>query len=713
MNQQIPNNLGTYLFSFGCITDTHINEEEDKSASPYICNALANPRARYAVNLLNAENCEFIVHLGDIINPVPHLETYTKAVEKSRVIFSESKAPMYFIPGNHDVGDKPLDWMPAGNISAESLDQYEQLVGEHYFFLSRGDVHFLFLNAEVFNSLFLTDLAQKKWLKEEMALARSRGRRIFLFLHYPPFITHPEELSSYDNLDEPDRSFLLNLCTEYEVEAIFAGHVHNLGYNRYKGTDIYTLPSTSFFRLDYTEMFREKPGPEDEYGRNDAGKMGVGVVHLYEKGHVFHWRRTMGRTLSPGEPLSIGETLSTGETLPDRRKLRLFHSMEGSPVPVGLDLKHPWTEQVWIPANGALEEFDRKLVRNDYGLFAVWEMGLNRLRVPLQDITLETNRERVEAVGTKGCAFIGYCYGIPEGEQGEILAQYGHLLDSLELVLKPNRLQLNRIADTLAALAQFKEGVQVPLFLSILRGVNEFGEATSFKHIVDHGFQGDEKERIHALVSLPGLKEIFQGLYFRINADEPILERMMIIDSIAREADLYAHVQIRFAGNSLREVKTDEDEMVRRASEAMAASFCCTHCTIFFDTFIDVDRSYFVRTGFYDRLYNPKRPAMIVRHLVSFFKVHPPEGVKRIRPSADSWGLELSFAEGEKGFLLENSEEVSLPELTGKNQGPVEYLDLTGGTWESISLSENTVFSGSSGNVHFSEKGYFLLLLPS
>ena len=692
MKENMQNDLGTYLFSFGCISDTHINEEEDSSASPYETNTLANPRARYAVNLLNEENCDFIVHLGDIINPVPHLQTYSKAVEKSRAIFSACKAPMHCVPGNHDVGDKPLDWMPAGNASVEGLDQYERLIGKHYFSLTKDGFHFIFLNAQVFNSLFLTNLAQKKWLKEEMVKAGEKGNRIFLFLHYPPFITIPEELSNYDNLDEPDRSFLLNLCVEYQVEAIFAGHVHNLGYNRYRTTDIYTLPSTSFFRLDYTEMFRDRPGPKDEYGRNDVGKMGVGVVRIYEKGHVFQWKRTMGRTLD------------SEETLPDKRKQQVFHSMEGDPVPVGMDLKHPWTEQMWIPANGVLEEFDRKLVRNDYGLFAIWEMGVNRLRIPLQDITLEENRQRIEAVRTKGCIFTAYCYGIPEDEQGDMLIQHGHLLDSLEIVLKPNRLQLNRIASTLEALTRFKERSEVPLFLSILWGVNEYGEVTTFKHIVDHGFQGDEKKRIEDLLFIPGLKEAFRGLYFRINADEPILDTMMKIDAIASIAGLEAHVQIRLAGNTLREVKTDEDEMIHRITEAVAGSFYCTHCTVFFDTFIDVDRSYFVRTGFYDRLYNPKRPARIFRHLVSVFKNHRIKEVRRVQQREGFWGLEISFREGKKGCLLENSEEISLPELTGNNQGSAECLDLTEGTWKSISLSEN---------VNFSKKGYFLFLLPS
>ena len=40
------NPLGEILFKVAIVSDTHVNEKEDFSASPYPANAEANPRAR-------------------------------------------------------------------------------------------------------------------------------------------------------------------------------------------------------------------------------------------------------------------------------------------------------------------------------------------------------------------------------------------------------------------------------------------------------------------------------------------------------------------------------------------------------------------------------------------------------------------------------------------------------------------------------------------
>ena len=62
---------GSLLFKIALVSDTHVNEREDASASPYPANAEANARARHAFSQINQNKPAFIVHLGDMINPVP------------------------------------------------------------------------------------------------------------------------------------------------------------------------------------------------------------------------------------------------------------------------------------------------------------------------------------------------------------------------------------------------------------------------------------------------------------------------------------------------------------------------------------------------------------------------------------------------------------------------------------------------------------------
>ena len=62
-------------------------------------------------------------------------------------------------------------------------------------------------------------------------------------MHYPLYIGAPEEPGSYDNVDEPGRSWLLGLFDRYGVEAAYSGHVHNYFYNRHGETRMYTVPA--------------------------------------------------------------------------------------------------------------------------------------------------------------------------------------------------------------------------------------------------------------------------------------------------------------------------------------------------------------------------------------------------------------------------------------------------------------------------------------
>ena len=58
-------------FKFGIITDTHIRSPEGDQSSPYPVNEKANDRARYAVQLLADQNPDFVIHLGDMVHPLP------------------------------------------------------------------------------------------------------------------------------------------------------------------------------------------------------------------------------------------------------------------------------------------------------------------------------------------------------------------------------------------------------------------------------------------------------------------------------------------------------------------------------------------------------------------------------------------------------------------------------------------------------------------
>lgn len=94
--------LGRYLFSIAVIADTHMNEEEYGSASPYECNQVANSRTRWVIHRINQLRPELTIHLGDLVHPVPAQPTFAQAAGNFKQLTSALEAPLYLAPGNHD-----------------------------------------------------------------------------------------------------------------------------------------------------------------------------------------------------------------------------------------------------------------------------------------------------------------------------------------------------------------------------------------------------------------------------------------------------------------------------------------------------------------------------------------------------------------------------------------------------------------------------------
>ncbi len=289
--------------------------------------------------------------------------------------------------------------MPAKTVSDAYIDRFEENFGQHYYAFDAHGCHYVMANSPVINSGLEHEAKQRTWLEED--LAAHAGQRIFFCTHYPLFLAQPDERSHYDNIDEPGRSWLLGLVKKYRPEALFTSHVHNFFFNRYASTDCYVLPAISFVRHDYSEFFRVDPAPE--YGRNDAAKLGFFVVKVYEKGHVVHMVRTGGATLPPDQTPT-----------PITHRLLARHTREGHSAPFGVHLRHPWAEITAIPATGGADEFERKEARNDYPLLALWEMGIRKLRVPLQDLADPVTCARMSILQGMGHEFTVYSYGVPK-----------------------------------------------------------------------------------------------------------------------------------------------------------------------------------------------------------------------------------------------------------------------------------------------------------
>jgi 3',5'-cyclic AMP phosphodiesterase CpdA len=581
------------LFSFAVIADTHTRPEEGDLSSPWQVNALANDRCRYVTARLNQLRPAFIIHLGDVVHPVPALPTYGGAAQAALAMFDTLDAEIRFIPGNHDVGDKPFKAMPAAAVTDDGVALYERYFGAPFSAFDHEDCRFVLINSPVLNSGLAGEEEQRAWLETE--LAASKGKRVFLFTHYPPYILERDEPPNYDNIDEPQRSWLLSLIEICGVEALFAGHVHNFFYHRHGVTDCYLLPATSFFRQDYAELFRIEAAPE--HGRNDAEKLGFFMVDVYADGHIARCLRTNGMTLQASADLA-----------PATPQVQTLHPRERRPAPVGVHLRHPWAEVVTFPYNGPMDEFLRKRARNDYTLMTLWELGVRKLRVPISDLLEDDTRARMQALRAMGHEFTIFCFEAPTETMVEELAAHPDLVDVLEVVIP-----WQEARKTVTRMAALEASIPAPvMFAKLETSAEKKTEGSRFSHFVSYGFHASDLSLIEEFMDSRGA---VGGFVFRLRFDESPWEKLPRIAEFARGHGVRAAVNVRLASENPAEYNQDDLAIANQVAEALLAAFAVGDCEVFIDTYVDVDRGYFPRHGLFDRRFNPRPASFVYRYL--------------------------------------------------------------------------------------------------
>jgi 3',5'-cyclic AMP phosphodiesterase CpdA len=536
--------------TFAVLADSHFHPPGVPAQAAWASDALFNARNAVAVEMVRRADPAFVVHLGDVPHPVPGLPEHAEALAVARATYAPLACPLYVVPGNHDVGDKPHPWAPAPSVSAAKHDTFRAAWGPPWWVVERDGVRLVGIDTPVLNSGL--DLEAEQW--EWLATALAPGPRTFVFLHYPPFLLEPAEPEHYDNVAEPARSRLLTLLRH--AEAVFCGHVHHPFWNRLGSTDFYLLPSTAFVRPGYAELGRIGPG--DEFGRNDVDRLGFCLVRVDDTGHRVEWVRTGGATNVP--PL-------TADRPPDN--------------PLGLTLRHAWDAVLDIPADG-LDPFRRKQARNDLVLLATWELGVRTLRLPFQDLRNPVTRARLLAL--PGQRVVLYTAEPLSPADLALVEAHAAAIVAVELILP--RAWLDRPLPQLA----------VPRWIAPFgRHATETGRY--FSHFAPHGFAPDDPD----LARSGG-----EGRLFRV---DPEVEPEAAIAAAMRAASdqaVAALVLLPRAGEGA--AFTDDEAVTRRVVATFHAARTFPAAHVFLDTTVDHDRGYFPRHGLLDRRGGP-RPA--------------------------------------------------------------------------------------------------------
>lgn len=382
-------------------------------------------RVDHALKRIDDLDPEFLVHLGDLVQEFPGRDRFDAAVDAAIDQLDCVSSPVHHVAGNHDVGDKPDPLMPTDLATSESVSAYHERLGRSWYSWTACGRRFITLNSQIMNSSIEAAEAQRDWFETELNTA---DEPIVLFVHLPPLLGTEIERGPghYDVIDEPARKWLRECIRSTSVTDVFAGHTHFEFRTQIGDATLHVLPSVSFSRPGFPELF--SASPPAERGRDDRGKLGFYLIRANAEEMECHRILTHGETeltLTDDERQLVPPTADTGT--PSRLSVTAIRRLaEHSHVPASFPSSVP------------------EPVRNDYPRIACHQVGVGAIRVSLEGGFERSTPSKLSRDGSTVVTTL-----FPRNI--DLLDRYGTIGDELEFriagKLLPDRSTLDLILD--------------------------------------------------------------------------------------------------------------------------------------------------------------------------------------------------------------------------------------------------------------------------
>jgi predicted phosphodiesterase len=584
-------------FEFVVMADTHYTYDTERHADVIdprepetVLSRQWSARSERALQLAASLETSFVVHLGDLTEEYPEREEdFVKSRQAAREQIERYGQQTYVAAGNMDIGDKSSPTTPAAWVTPTTLADWHEQFGPSWFSFDHEGVHFVVLNSQIMESELPQADEQKRWTEAD--LAEHTGRRIFTFLHVPPFFVDEREqgLGFYNVLDEPAREWLLGLLRKHKVEGLFSGHLHFSTFNRIDTTRHYGVPSTTMTRNGFYEVYSIRP----EQPRNDVDKMGFHLVRVHDDGVRVHVVRTNGET-APADDSGPSRRLIT-RTPPD---------LPESPLGVNLSLPLSKVTEGAIDFPSAV----RQPVRDDYPLLGCLELGVRHLRVPMSDLAHDFQSRRLAIARDEGIQVTAVWLWSERLKLEEAVRPHADQLDAVEMQMPGTIWPENAHLEELERCVR-ETGKPVTLAPLLAR------EPTRGAY---HPHQaGGRRFRIGYRTS-----EMYE-LNRRLSGAGSRVERVLChIDGLGHPWDdmqefglLLPLSQVGGLDFVVPLPGTDEEVQIRWVAEAVLAAAGLGGCRLFLDSLVDMDRTPEFKFGLLDRLSNPRRAFHVARCL--------------------------------------------------------------------------------------------------
>jgi 3',5'-cyclic AMP phosphodiesterase CpdA len=182
-----------------------------------------------AVAKINSLNPDFVVITGDFVhdlNSAAQINEFKRITAKIK-----SSIPVYYSPGNHDIGQVPTN---------ESLKKFRKNYGSDRFSFRYKGSSFIGFNTGIIKAkLENPEKEQFSWLAKKFRQSQN-AQHIMLFTHFPFFNKTADEPTAYSNIDQEYREKYLRLFSDNHVTAVFSGHYHNNSLSNYGNVQLVT-----------------------------------------------------------------------------------------------------------------------------------------------------------------------------------------------------------------------------------------------------------------------------------------------------------------------------------------------------------------------------------------------------------------------------------------------------------------------------------------
>ena len=183
-----------------------------------------------AIRYANEYKPDFVVMCGDMVHEA---DSEDQRNELFRIASQLNKdIPIYWVAGNHDVGNTP---------TAGTLNAYRELFGKDNYAFQMENYYFIAINSSVCSD---PSLVPEEWesligfLENELGKASDmNATHKIVFLHHPLFLEIPDETNNYFTIPFSRRQEIISLLDQNNASGVFSGHLHRNNYRNIKGIE--------------------------------------------------------------------------------------------------------------------------------------------------------------------------------------------------------------------------------------------------------------------------------------------------------------------------------------------------------------------------------------------------------------------------------------------------------------------------------------------